>query len=73
MKDTLIPLSVAFFDEDGRILEILDMEPCPPETDPCPVFEPGVSYLGALEVNQGAFEEAGVEVGDMIEIVPGAE
>ena len=73
MEDTLIPLSVAFFDVDGRILEIRDMEPCPPETDPCPVYEPGVRYRGALEVNRGAFEDYGVEVGDVIEIVPGTE
>ncbi len=68
MKDTLIPLSIAFFDERGRIVEILDMEPC--EADPCPVYDPGTSYRGALEVNQGAFDEWGVEIGDVIRISP---
>ena len=33
MKDTLIPLSIAFVDEDGRVIDVLDMEPC--EADPC--------------------------------------
>lgn len=66
MKNTLIPLSIAFFDADGEILEILDMEPC--EEDPCPVYDPGVSYRGALEVNQGSFEGWGVEVGDEIHV-----
>ena len=33
MKDTLIPLSIAFYAEDGRIVKILDMEPC--REDPC--------------------------------------
>ena len=28
MKDTLIPLSIAFWDEEGRIVGIRDMEPC---------------------------------------------
>src|SRR6185436_13566551 len=28
MKDTLIPLSIAFYAADGRILRILDMQPC---------------------------------------------
>ena len=66
MKNTLIPLSIAFFDTDGKILAILDMEPC--EADPCDIYDPGVSYSGALEVNQGQFEEWGVEVGDEINI-----
>lgn len=68
MKDTLIPLSIAFFDRDGNILKILDMEPC--EADPCDTYSPGVSYSGALEVNQGAFEEWGVEEGDVIRVSP---
>jgi uncharacterized membrane protein (UPF0127 family) len=64
MKNTLIPLSIAFLDADGRILRILDMEPC--EADPCPLYPPGVAYTSALEVNQGAFERWGVEVGDLV-------
>ena len=68
MKDTLIPLSIAFFDQRGEILKILDMEPC--EADPCETYAPGVSYRGALEVNQSAFDEWGVEQGDIIRISP---
>jgi uncharacterized membrane protein (UPF0127 family) len=66
MKDTLIPLSIAFYDVDGTILRILDMEPC--RRDPCPVYDPGVRYAGALEVNQGAFERWGVREGDRLEL-----
>jgi len=66
MKNTLIPLSIAFFDADGRILRILDMEPC--TEDPCPVYDPKVAYRGALEVNQGAFAEWGVREGDRITV-----
>jgi uncharacterized protein len=66
MKNTLIPLSIAFFDVDGKILKILDMEPC--KTDPCPSYDPGVTYRGALEVNQGAFEDWGVEEGDSLRL-----
>ena len=40
MKDTLIPLSIAFYAGDGRILRILDMEPC--DADPCPLYDPEV-------------------------------
>ena len=64
MKDTLVPLSIAFADADGRILRILDMEPC--EADPCEIYDPGVSYRSALEVNRGAFSDWGVEEGDRL-------
>ena len=66
MKNTLIPLSIAFFDRDGKILRILDMEPC--EADPCPAYDPQVSYRGALEVNKGAFARWGVSAGDRIRV-----
>ena len=66
MKNTLIPLSIAFYDRGGKILRILDMEPC--TKDPCPVYDPGVSYRGALEVNKGAFREWGVSEGDRIRV-----
>jgi uncharacterized membrane protein (UPF0127 family) len=66
MKNTLIPLSIAFYDSNGEILRILDMEPC--RRDPCPLYDPGVPYVGALEVNQGAFERLGVREGDRVEL-----
>jgi uncharacterized membrane protein (UPF0127 family) len=66
MKNTRIPLSIAFFDRDGKILRILDMDPC--RRDPCKVYDPGVAYWGALEVNQGAFDRWGVEPGDAVEV-----
>jgi uncharacterized protein len=66
MKDTLVPLSIAFLDAGGRILRTLDMEPC--RADPCPVYDPGVVYRSALEVNRGAFDRLGVRAGDVIEV-----
>lgn len=66
MKNTLIPLSIAFYDADGRIVRILDMEPC--RGDPCPVYDPGVAYVGALEVNQGAFRRWNVSEGDRLRL-----
>jgi uncharacterized membrane protein (UPF0127 family) len=67
MKNTLIPLSIAFFDDEGTILRILDMEPC--REDPCPLYTPGVAFTGALEVNRGAFARLGVLEGDRIELL----
>jgi hypothetical protein len=61
MKDTLIPLSIAFFDGDGTVVSVLDMDPCPAE--PCESYNPGVRYRGALEVNQGFFDSVGLKEG----------
>jgi uncharacterized protein len=66
MKNTLIPLSIAFYDANGTILRILDMEPC--RRDPCRIYDPGLAYAGALEVNQGAFGRWGVREGDRLEL-----
>jgi uncharacterized membrane protein (UPF0127 family) len=65
MKDTLIPLSILFWQGDGRIIDILDMRPC--REDPCPVYRASAPYVGAIEMNRGAFERLGVEVGDTLE------
>lgn len=66
MKDTLIPLSIAFWDEHGRIVSIIDMDPC--EADPCPTYAPGIPFVGAVEVGQGGLARRGVEVGDHAEL-----
>ena len=66
MKDTLIPLSIAFWDSSDRIVAILDMEPC--GADPCPAYEPGIPYVGAVEASRGYFDRHGVEVGDAVEL-----
>jgi uncharacterized protein len=66
MKNTLIPLSIAFYNGKGKILRILDMEPC--RADPCPLYSPNVTYKGALEVNRGAFRRLGVARGDVIRV-----
>ena len=70
MKDTLIPLSIAFWDEEGRIFRILDMEPC--LEDSCRTYQPRGPWVGALEVNQGFFEDHDVEVGDRVAITRSA-
>ncbi len=67
MKDTPIPLSIAFWDARGRIVAILDMRPC--AADPCPTYGPDAPYVGALEANRGYFQEHDVQVGDRVEIV----
>jgi uncharacterized protein len=66
MKNTLIPLSIAFWGKTGRILRILDMAPC--RADPCKVYDPHVAFRGALEVNRGAFARWGVHRGAVVTI-----
>lgn len=61
MKNTLIPLSIAFYDQNWRIVRILEMNPC--LADPCPIYDPGVAYIGAVEVNQSYFATRGITVG----------
>jgi uncharacterized membrane protein (UPF0127 family) len=64
MKDTTIPLSIAFWDTRDRVVAILDMAPC--RADPCPTYDAGVPYVGAVEANRGFFADHGVRVGDRV-------
>jgi len=64
MKNTLIPLSIAFIDEDWRIVDIVDMKVADdPKTGPFPIYESKKPYRYALEVNQGFFKRKGLDVG----------
>lgn len=63
MKDTQIPLSIAFISENGTIMDIQQMEPETTET-----HKPDQPYRYALEVNQGFFEENQVNAGDLVSI-----
>jgi uncharacterized membrane protein (UPF0127 family) len=54
MKDTLIPLDIAFFDVDGGLVDLLHMEPC--LQDPCPTYSAAGPYRYALETAAGGFD-----------------
>ncbi|MDR2260909.1 MAG: DUF192 domain-containing protein [Azoarcus sp.] len=62
MKNTLIPLSVAFLDGEGRILNIEDMAP-QSEDSHCALS----SARYALEMNKGWFSTHGIKTGDRVE------
>ncbi len=66
MKNTLIPLDIAWWDEDGRIVDIQTMQPC--TEDPCQTYVPAAEHIGAVEVNAGLLEAAGIEVGDPVRL-----
>ncbi|MEX0825762.1 MAG: DUF192 domain-containing protein [Acidimicrobiia bacterium] len=54
MRDTLLPLDIAFFAADGTLVDLLRMEPCVAE--PCERYQPSGSYRYALEAPRGAFD-----------------
>jgi uncharacterized membrane protein (UPF0127 family) len=62
MKDTPVPLSIAFLAEDGTIVHIEDMEPHSLESHAC---EHPVRHV--LEVPRGWFQQRGIEPGMRVE------
>jgi len=64
MKNTLMPLSIAFFDADGRYLDGFDMEPC--TADPCPTYPTPDGFSVAIEVAQGMAEDLGLTPGSTL-------
>lgn len=66
MKNTLIPLSIAYIDKKGEILEIYDMVPLSEER----ISSKRSSIKYALEVNQGCFKRNNINIGDMISLDP---
>ncbi len=65
MKDTLIPLSVAFVDAAGTILNILDMEPQTLDSH----MSAGPAVY-AIETNKGWFAQKKIKAGDRVEGLP---
>jgi uncharacterized membrane protein (UPF0127 family) len=64
MKDTLVPLSIAFVAADGRVVSVAEMTPC--TADPCQTYAPAGPYRYAVELAAGAFPAAGVGAGDRV-------
>jgi uncharacterized membrane protein (UPF0127 family) len=61
MKNTAIPLSVAFIDREFRILNIADMEPFSTR-----IHASSAPALFALEVQRGWFARNGISAGDTL-------
>ena len=66
MRNTVIPLSIAYADGHGRIVRIADLEPL----DERPVTSVAPARY-ALEMNRGWFAAHGVVAGDRITGIPG--
>jgi uncharacterized membrane protein (UPF0127 family) len=65
MKDTLVPLDIAFFTAGGAFVDGFSMEPC--ITTDCPTYRPNGAYRYALEVPRGEMPE---EI-ELLEFRPG--
>jgi uncharacterized membrane protein (UPF0127 family) len=61
MKNTYVPLSIAFIGSDGRILNIEDMAPLTESTHP----SQGLARY-ALEMKKGWFDQHGIKSGDSV-------
>ena len=59
MKNTFIPLSIAFIDRDGRIVWMTDMKPLTLDS-----HVPPKPILFVLEMNKGWFSKNGIKAGD---------
>jgi uncharacterized membrane protein (UPF0127 family) len=65
MKNTTIPLTLAYLSKEGRIMQIEELEPLSLKSV---VAERAVRY--GLELPAGVLEELGVEVGDRVQLPP---
>lgn len=67
MKDTSLPLSIAYLNAHGRILEIHDLKPF----DEHSLLSSSSSIAYAIEVPQGWFNEHKILSGDLVTGLPG--
>jgi uncharacterized protein len=66
MKNTLMPLSIAFFDQAGAYLDAFDMAPC--TADPCPSYPTPANFVDAIEVPQGMLDELAMAPGSVLSV-----
>ncbi|MDQ1373277.1 MAG: uncharacterized protein QOJ09_615 [Actinomycetota bacterium] len=67
MQNTLIPLSIAFFDSGGHFVSALDMVPCI-STGDCPHYNATASYRTAIEVAKGGLPGLGIGPGSVMHV-----
>jgi len=65
MRNTKIPLAIAFISDDGKIINIEEMKPMSDDNH-CPTAP--IRY--ALEMNQGWFSQKGLSAGNVISGIP---
>lgn len=53
MSTVPVPLDIGFYDERGRLVDRLRMEPCPDEQSRCPLYSASGPFTYALETHAG--------------------
>lgn len=66
MKNTVLPLSIAFYAAEGTYLGAFDMEPC--TADPCPTYPTMPDFTVAIETTQGNLAALGIDPGSMLSL-----
>jgi uncharacterized membrane protein (UPF0127 family) len=66
MKNTIIPLAVAYFDAGGHFINAKGMDPCPPEMKDCPSYPADAPFATAVEVPRGGLGRLGIGPGSTI-------
>ena len=67
MRNTPMPLSIAYFDDDGAFVSSTDMVPCS-DSASCPTYDAGAAFRYALEVPAGGLADLGVAEGSTIRV-----
>jgi uncharacterized membrane protein (UPF0127 family) len=65
MRNTPMPLSIAFVSSDGKVVSTTDMAPCADRGD-CPLYSAKGPYRTAIEVPQGGLTRLGIETGVVV-------
>jgi uncharacterized membrane protein (UPF0127 family) len=66
MRNTLLPLSIAWYDGAGGLVSSTDMAPCPDGGTDCPHYASAGPYRYAIEVPQGELDDLGLIDGSTI-------
>lgn len=66
MKNTVLPLSIAFFGAEGTYLSAFDMEPC--TEDPCELYRTPADFSVAIETPRGGLAELGIGPGSVLDL-----
>lgn len=68
MRNTPMPLSIAWFSSGGDLVSTADMAPCLDSND-CPVYAAAGPYRYAIEVPQGQLDALGIVAGAKLEVL----
>ena len=71
MRNTPMPLSIAYIDKDGHLVSTADMAPCE-DRDDCPSYPAAGPYRFTIEVPQGRLPALGIVEGATIKELGGA-